>query len=72
MNTQSPASVLAQALAQHGIEVLAHQERLWILERGYRVEIESNGLYKLFWNGQVVAPFDDAQELCQFIQLDAP
>jgi hypothetical protein len=35
---------------------------------GYEIEIEANGLFKLRSDGAVVAPFDDLDELCRFIQ----
>ncbi|MCU0374763.1 MAG: hypothetical protein MUF24_05595 [Chitinophagaceae bacterium] len=35
--------------------------------KSYSIEVEKNGLYKLMQNNEVIAPFDDINELSQFI-----
>jgi hypothetical protein len=35
--------------------------------KGYSIEVETNGIYKLISDGSVVAPFDNLDELCTFI-----
>jgi hypothetical protein len=40
--------------------------RLYV-QKGYCIEVESNGLYKLLQHGEVIAPFNDLNELCHFI-----
>ena len=48
------------ALQYYAIEVLSDESNLIKVARGYEVEVEINGIYKLFSDGQVVAPFTDA------------
>lgn len=35
--------------------------------KSYMIEVENNGLYKLLQHNEVIAPFDDVNELSQFI-----
>jgi hypothetical protein len=35
--------------------------------KSYIIEVEKNGLYKLLQQNEVIAPFDDVNELSQFI-----
>jgi len=35
--------------------------------KGYTIEVEANGVYKLIQHGEVVAPFQDLNELAHFI-----
>ena len=37
------------------------------LEKDYTIEIEARNLFKLLHNNQVIAPFNDIEELCNFI-----
>jgi hypothetical protein len=37
----------------------------------YEIEVEANGLYKLYDEGYVIAPFSDVETLCQFILNDS-
>jgi hypothetical protein len=60
---------LLDALLAHDIHVLADQGTWLEVEKGYTIEIESNGLYKLLSEGMVVAPFQDLAELCEFIKM---
>ena len=57
------------ALQYYTIEVLSDGGSLIKVARGYEIEMEANGIYKLISDGQVVAPFTDADELCRFILL---
>jgi hypothetical protein len=63
-------SFLIFALNHFEIDVFKSEGKLIDLEKGYRVEIESNGLFKLLQSGEVIAPFDDVDELCKFIKMD--
>ncbi len=47
-------------LSQAGIEIHT--------QSGYVIEVEGSALYKLIHLGDVVAPFDDLDELCGFIK----
>jgi hypothetical protein len=60
---------LLEALAAYGIAVLADDGPKVVVENDYAVEVEANGLYKLFWKGKVIAPFDDLDALCQFVRM---
>lgn len=61
--------ILLDALQYYSIEVLQDVQQHITVGRGYTIEVETNGLYKLCSDGQVVAPFDDVNELCRFILL---
>ncbi|HMQ45851.1 MAG TPA: hypothetical protein PKA00_02830 [Saprospiraceae bacterium] len=61
---------LLQKLNERGIQVLKQTEREYLLELDYVIEIEGNELFKLLQNGYVIAPFDDIDELCDFILMD--
>ena len=57
------------ALQYYNVEILDENENQFIVVKGYQIEIERNGLYKLLSDGQVIAPFDDVDDLCRFILL---
>jgi hypothetical protein len=65
---QTPYAWLLFALGEYEIEVLNTSEIKVQVEKGYDIEVEANGLFKLFSDGKVVAPFDDLDELCWFIK----
>lgn len=61
--------ILLGALQYYGIEILKEDGNHIIIARNYDIEVESNGLYKLRSEGQVIAPFDDVDELCRFVLI---
>lgn len=61
--------LIIDCLNFYGIEIANTTHNRITLSRDYEIEVEANGLYKLKSNGQVVAPFDDVDDLCRFIQL---
>jgi hypothetical protein len=61
--------ILLGALDHYNIEIIDGSNNHVRVGRGYAIEVEANGLYKLMSDGQVVAPFDDVDELCRFILL---
>jgi hypothetical protein len=65
---QTPKEWLMLGLREYEIEVLADQGQKVEVEKGYLIEVEANGLFKLLSEGKVVAPFDDLDELCSFIK----
>jgi hypothetical protein len=66
MTTQE---TLVAGLKYYSIEIISVNNNKVTVGRGYSIEVETNGLYKLFSDGLVVAPFDDVDELCRFILL---
>lgn len=64
MNSQE---VLLDALQYYEIPVLNMQENIIEVIKNYRIEVETNGMYKLLDGESVIAPFDDLDELCRFI-----
>lgn len=44
------------------------QERYFYLEKGYVIEIEQHNLFKLTQNTQVIAPYDDMEEMLLFVK----
>jgi hypothetical protein len=59
--------ILKDALQYYEIPVLEMKDNLIKVIKEYSIEVENNGLYKLYADGDVVAPFDDLDELCRFI-----
>ncbi len=73
MKEESPSladvkAYLRYAFGIYEIEVLSEDQNLLHLERNYTVEIENPHLFKLISAGEVVAPFDEVEELCIFIK----
>ena len=66
---QTPRDWLMLALSDFKIKIIADRDHILDLEKDYTVEIEQNGIYKLYWKGKVVAPFQDLAEMCHFIQM---
>jgi hypothetical protein len=61
---------MIELLKTAGLTILRQEGKFIDLAHGYRIEIENEALFKLLHEGSVVAPFDDAAELIQFIKLD--
>ena len=59
---------LTTMMAVFGLPVLDQQEKQIETQSGYVIEVEGLGLYKLIHLGDVIAPFDDLEELCIFIK----
>ena len=71
LSTADPKEHLLLALAYYGIHIthITTDDGTRIgLEKEYEVEIEQGFLFKLRWRGEVVAPFDDLDEMCNFIK----
>ena len=65
-----PKEFLLFALNHYNLEVVAHEGAQLQLSAGYSIEIEGPELFKLSHAGQVVAPFTNVEELCNFIKMD--
>lgn len=63
----TPLEELVDCLSFFNLPVLAVQGNVVQTTKEYTIEVEANGLYKLLQAGEVVAPFDDLNELCHFI-----
>ncbi|MEP7232349.1 MAG: hypothetical protein ABI691_18955 [Ginsengibacter sp.] len=59
--------ILLDALEFYKIEIISTIDNRVKVQNNFEIEVESNGLYKLFDDGYVVAPFDDINEMCRFI-----
>ncbi|MEM7575429.1 MAG: hypothetical protein AAF433_21175 [Bacteroidota bacterium] len=64
----SPRQHLRLALDYYQIKILREEEKFLFLEKDYSVELEKGFLFKLYWKGTVVAPFNQLDELCQHIK----
>lgn len=64
----SPTQHLQMALAYYEIAVDRIEDRMFYLFNDYKIEVERGFLFKLFWRNEVVAPFNDLDEMCQFIK----
>jgi hypothetical protein len=58
---------LLDCLNFFNISVLETAGNLVFTQNAYVIEVEANGMYKLMQHGEVIAPFDDLNELSQFI-----
>jgi hypothetical protein len=63
----TPLEELIDCLAFFDLPVVQVQGQVVQTVKGYTIEVEANGLYKLMQDGAVVAPFDDLNELAHFI-----
>lgn len=69
--THSEATAhLQRALDEHHLPVVSQRDNMLQLPAGYCVEVEGPSLYKLLCDGAVIAPFDDPDELCEFVKED--
>ncbi len=59
---------LKEILLQYEITIEKQKDKLIWTQGGFCIEVENNGLFKLLHLGDVIAPFDDTVELCQFIK----
>jgi hypothetical protein len=64
----SNLEILLEAFKFYEIEILFVEGNHVKLLHNYEIEVETNGMYKLLDDGYVVAPFDDINDLCRFIQ----
>lgn len=70
MEDYDPKAFLLFALNHFGLKVRQEDGKMIYLEKDYTIEIEGNNLFKLLQGGQVIAPFADVEELCDFIKKD--
>jgi len=61
--------ILLDALQYYNIPVLQVSSNMVMVIKNYSIEVEANGIYKLYDNGSVIAPFDDIDDLCRFILM---
>jgi hypothetical protein len=57
-------------LEKAGLTILDADEQCITLQHGYQIVIENEALFKLKQDGMVIAPFDEAAELIDFILAD--
>ena len=72
MEDYDPKEFLLFALNHFGLNVRSEEGKMVYLDHGYAIEIEAQKLFKLLQNDQVIAPFSDVAELCNFIKMDMP
>ncbi len=70
MENYDPKEFLLFALQHFKLDVLNDEGNIIFIEKDYKIEIEGQKLFKLIHSGSVVAPFDDVEELCNFIKRD--
>ena len=61
--------ILVDALTFYQIEIIGVKDNHVKVQNKFEIEVETNGLYKLYDDGYVVAPFDNINELCRFILM---
>jgi hypothetical protein len=66
----NPKDFLLFALDHFNLPIQSAADKYIHLEKEYVIEIEGPKLFKLMHQGQVVAPFGDVEELCNFIKTD--
>lgn len=70
MQDYDPKQFLLFALDHFNLEVNGEKSKKVYLPKGYVIEVEGPQLYKLLQDDQVIAPFSDVEELCNFIKMD--
>ncbi|TAD85158.1 MAG: hypothetical protein EAY75_11815 [Bacteroidetes bacterium] len=63
----TPLEELLDCLSFFNLPVVKVQGNVVQTTKGYAIEVEANGLYKLLQHNEVIAPFDDVNELSHFI-----
>ena len=66
----NPVQELLLKLATHNLKITSHNGKFVHLAGNYTIEVEREQLFKLLQDKQFIAPFDDLDELCQFIKMD--
>jgi hypothetical protein len=69
MDNITAKAILEGALNYYNIEIKSIVQNHFFIYKGYEIEVEKNGLFKLISDGQVIAPFDNVDELCRFVLL---
>jgi hypothetical protein len=59
--------MLLDALRYYEIHTVGTNGHTVLVDNNYEIEVESNGLYKLLQDKEVIGPFDDLDDLCLFI-----
>ncbi len=62
--------LLEFALDHHGLVVTGREKSRIHLNGAYEIEIEKGNILKLSQGGNVIGPFDEVYDLCQFILKD--
>jgi len=70
MDLETVKKTLLELLIRNDLKVISDEQRLIKLEKEYSIEIENASLFKLIHEGFVVAPFNDLNEMCNFIKMD--
>ena len=70
MSDYDPKAFLLFALNHFKIKVTSEEGKMVYIEKDYAIEIEGTKRFKLLHQKQVVAPFNDVEELCNFIKQD--
>lgn len=70
MENYDSKGFLLFALNHFNLSVERHEGKMVYLAKEYMIEIEGKKLFKLLHGGDVVAPFSDVEELCDFIKRD--
>ena len=67
-NEQEQArQIIANTLLAAGQQLVSSDQNQMHWSSGFTIEFEKNGLFKLLHLGDVIAPFDDMNELLHFI-----
>ncbi len=68
-DSYSPKDLLLLVLHGMDIGIRQEQDQMVEVEKGFSIEVEGPSLYKLLQQGQVIGPFSDVVELCEFIKM---
>jgi hypothetical protein len=60
-------NIIINALSAAGQELISSDQNIMVWSSGFTIEFERNGLFKLLHLGDVIAPFDDIDDLIGFI-----
>jgi len=66
-HSDEPHNIINETLLAAGQQLISSDLHQMEWSSGFAIEFEKNGLFKLLHLGDVVAPFDDIEELLNFI-----
>lgn len=58
------------AIQHYGFELTEVAGNHYHLASGHEIEVEGPSLFRLSYEGSVLAPFGDLEEMCEFIRQD--
>lgn len=68
LDMYDPKTLLLIVLQGMDIPVISDEGKVVQVASGFSIEVEAKSLYRLSQDQMVIAPFDDVEDMCQFIK----